>query len=202
MNPSLKPFVFLAPLLWSLLAPVPARAQDIGGMATTMIRDSALQGVQGRIAINVTAGDSNAQANAAALAMGSVAYATNAVHQSVDSRGMGTSTAALAVITDHAFAQANGLLAVNQASGTGNVQANLLAIAVGAEVEAVAESRLSATSAPIAPPGGIARARTREAIIADTAFDGARGLIQVNQTAGSGNATANQFVLIFQTGAK
>jgi hypothetical protein len=36
--------------------------------------------------------------------------------------------------------------------------------------------------------------------IDNTAFDGARGLIQVNQSAGSGNATANSFALRVETG--
>jgi hypothetical protein len=36
--------------------------------------------------------------------------------------------------------------------------------------------------------------------VADTAFRGARGIIQVNQSAGSGNATANSFAMRIMAG--
>src|SRR5690242_493869 len=87
-----------------------------------------------------------------------------------------------------------GCFRVNQASGSANAQANVIAIGIGADADALAESVLSSTASGIAP-ASVSRGTIREAAISDSAFRGARGLVQVNQSAGSGNRTANHFAL-------
>ncbi len=91
------------------------------------------------------------------------------------------------------------MLSINQSSGNANAQANVIAIGIGSQANAVAESVL-ATSAPrqAAPK----TARVREASVSEGAFHGARGVVQINQTAGSNNRTSNQFALQVQTGSK
>lgn len=179
------------------------------GVASSVINGAALSEVRGRFAVNIAAGDSNAQTNAAALAIGlgdSSVGAYAGVIAATDARVVnhpGVAASATAVIAEHAFANAVGMVSVNQTSGAGNAQANTVALGVGFEVGVVAESSLAATAPGVAPVGSPgAGPRLRGVSIADTAFAGSRGLVQVNQSAGSGNSTANNFALRVETGAK
>ncbi|MEX3704750.1 hypothetical protein AB3X92_28955 [Paraburkholderia sp. BR14317] len=92
---------------------------------------------------------------------------------------------------------ANGAMMVNQSAGVGNVQRNTALISSGAiGVVAVSDGELSAAAAQNGGQGQMAQAGgIREVRIDNAAFRNATGLVQVNQTAGAGNATANSFVL-------
>ncbi|CAJ0787536.1 hypothetical protein LMG7141_01952 [Ralstonia condita] len=79
-----------------------------------------------------------------------------------------------------AAAHATGRVAVNQASGTGNVQANLAALSTG-EAGIVSSQRIGP-----APWGLSASSR-----MAGSAFNGAAGLVSINQAGGAGNAQSN-----------
>jgi hypothetical protein len=61
---------------------------------------------------------------------------------------------------------------------------------------------LSATTSNVVPTGAGVGKSHQAVSINDTAFEGAHGLVQVNQSAGSGNSTANNFALQVQLGAK
>jgi len=195
-----------------LLAPAPAAKADDGipsvppYITTSVINGNALAQIKGRAAVNIVAGDSNVQANNAALAIGlgeTPAHALAGIRQSTNSGGTTVPGAAYAVIGDRAFSNASGMVSINQSSGVANAQANTAAFGLGFDADVVAESRLAATTSGMAPlaPGENTQ-RHRSAQISDSAFDGARGLVQVNQTAGSGNSTANNFALKAQLGAK
>lgn len=184
-----------------------ARAQSLlPSIATSAIESNALASVQGRAAVNIVAGDSNAQANNAALAAGlgvTSVHAYTGILQKMDLRQADALGVAHAVIGDQAFTNAAGLVSVNQASGVSNAQANTVAIGLGFEAAVVAESRLAVTTSGAASIDlDPARVRIRGASISDTAFTGARGLVQVNQSAGSGNSTANVFALKANVGVK
>lgn len=107
-------------------------------------------------------------------------------------------------IGHNAFRNASGIIAINQSSGNGNTQANLVAIAAGSmaevsidQLEHVSASQgMSANSSESTENPGNQIAR-----IADSAFSGARGIVQVNQLAGSGNRSANVFALSVSAGA-
>jgi len=171
----------------------------------SVISGNALANVQGRAAVNIVAGDSNLQANTAALAIGASEAQVSALAinvQRTDARQANYPGHAFATIGDRAFSGATGMVSINQASGAGNAQSNTAAFGLGFEAEVVAESVLAATTSRTAPAGaGAGDGRLRGVSIADTAFDGARGLVQVNQSAGSGNTTANNFALRVQAGA-
>lgn len=176
------------------------------GISNSVINGAALSGIRGRFAVNIAAGDSNAQTNAAAIAIGlsdTTAGAYAGVAQRADARQVAMPGVATASIADRAFTNAVGMVSINQTSGAGNAQANTVAFGMGFDVGVVAESVLSATASGVAPAGsrgGVASSRSVS--IADTAFEGSRGLVQVNQSAGSGNSTANNFALRVETGAK
>ncbi|HWX12210.1 MAG TPA: hypothetical protein VNZ04_09475, partial [Trinickia sp.] len=78
-----------------------------------------------------------------------------------------------------------------------NLQRNSVVLGTAATgVEALADSELSATAPHYGRTGPSALARgVREASIGNDAFKHASGIVQINQSAGAGNATANSFVL-------
>jgi len=178
---------------------------DIPSYMTQSIIDSnALSHVRGRFAVNMTAGDSNTQANTAAIALGTQnGPAIGIVNgmQVTGSQQTNLPDIAIATIGGQAFAHSSGLISVNQSSGVGNAQANGAAFAMGFE-EVVAESVLSAATSNAVPIDAGNSKRHQSVSIDDTAFHGAHGLVQVNQSAGSGNSTANNFALQVQLGAK
>lgn len=186
-----------------------ARGQDElpelpGYTAQSVIDSNALNGVRGRFAVNMAAGDSNAQANAAAVALGgqgNLAVGLIGGAQVIDLKQTDSPDTSVALIGNHAFAHSSGMISINQTSGTGNAQANGAALALGYK-EVIAESVLSATTSNAVPMDTKTGKSHQAASIHDTAFNGARGLVQVNQSAGSGNSTANNFALQVQSGAK
>ena len=78
------------------------------------------------------------------------------------------------------------------ASGSGNAEANLVSISVGKKINT---SDLGQNVAKIKNKSLYSGEFSD--IISDSAFSGARGLVQVNQSAGIGNGIANNFHLNF-----
>lgn len=158
---------------------------------------AALQGVAG---INLAAGSGNAQANVRVIALapgGAVASA----RQTLDASRADAQRDASAVLAGSAFDAVQGISGINQAAGSANAQLNVLAIgpgvalAIGQQVDnlALAATHVDAgmyptTSAVPAPP-------RREARVDGTALRAPSGVVQLNQTAGVGNASVNAIVL-------
>lgn len=83
-----------------------------------------------------------------------------------------------AIINGNTLTNATGVVAVNQTAGNGNVQSNVAVI--------------GKAGAPLVQQSATAlRGAAGTSSIADFAFAGATGILQVNQSAGSGNAQAN-----------
>lgn len=198
--------------LVATLSPLAALAQTATtphgqpGRDQAQISEGVGVGVSGRVAINQAAGVGNTQANLAAIAIAS------------DGRGIfdlqarqrtqaGQSPAlnpraASARIGAESFAGSQGLLSLNQAAGSGNAQLNLFAIGHGESAAAVASSIAGLNDAALAAVSGDNRTEgaqtpsaSREAAIDGAAFRGSQGVVQVNQTAGVGNASVNAIVL-------
>jgi len=92
-------------------------------------------------------------------------------------------TAQLVVAGGSIFAGASGTIGVNESAGIANQQINALAIGG----TSVSERRTSVTLG-----NGADHDRTA---IAPGAFSNARGIVQLDQTAGDGNAAINSFAL-------
>lgn len=197
-------------LFASLLPSLPAAIADDASMGlpyainNSMIDGNALSGARGRNVVNMAAGEANAQQNAAAIALNPNGVANVGLFSQQNLHQNSSTVPGLSVsgIGGNAFTNTVGALSINQTSGSGNAQVNGMAIGIGLDVNVMSESMLSnmSTGAGLAarePDGG-----TRSATIADSAFTGSRGLVQVNQSAGSGNSTANHFVLEFDLGTK
>lgn len=198
------------PLMLACLAAVsaPAAAQQALAPAASRahIGEAAGRDASGRLAINQSAGNGNVQANLAAIALspdglGLVGVqARQAVLAGARERG------ASALIDGAALRGGNGLVSVNQAAGSGNAQANLIGIGQGVAgfgglalaqgVAGLDDAALAAVagSTPVADPA--APAPLREAVIAGDALRDSRGVVQINQTAGVGNGSANAIVLL------
>ncbi|VVE87967.1 hypothetical protein [Pandoraea bronchicola] len=178
-------------------------AQDIwivnGELAGThaTIENGVAVGVTGALGVNQAAGVNNAQANSAVIANGG---GLTAGASSTNQQALVTSTtgAASAAIQGNAFSGTSGLTQVNQASGAGNLQRNATVIVTGdaSGVASVSDTALSAAISKGGPAGrNNLNDQYRTASISGDAFRGASGVVQVNQSAGIGNVTANVFVL-------
>jgi hypothetical protein len=172
--------------------PVPRDRSVIGGVA-----GNGLRGVAG---VNVAAGIGNAQANVRAISAAAGGTGAVSAHQRVATTGLEAQRDARAVLTGAALGASDGLLGLNQAAGSANAQLNVFVAAPGATAafaQHIDNASLAATQASTAPtpPDDSARAPLRQARIEGAAIGGATGVVQVNQTAGAGNASANVIVL-------
>lgn len=94
-----------------------------------------------------------------------------------------------AFIGDQAGANSQGRIAVNQAAGAGNAQANLAAFAYSSEGLGMADTR-SLQSATPAQRNAAARAT-----IDGSAFNNSSGALSLNQVAGSSNLQLNTIAI-------
>ncbi|CAM2178898.1 ESPR domain-containing protein [Paraburkholderia sacchari] len=172
-----------------------AQAQVSVG-ATAVIAPNAATSTTGALAVNEAAGLDNVQANQLTITSGGSVANVNLDEQGATTRARLGNASAL--IGSGAFSNTSGAMMVNQSAGVGNIQRNSAQISTGAlGVALVSDGELSSASATNGGMGnqpGETRG-IREVRIDGAAFRNATGLVQVNQTAGAGNATANSFVL-------
>ncbi|TBR13192.1 MAG: hypothetical protein EPO46_03255 [Lysobacter sp.] len=167
-----------------------------------VIEGNAGTALSGIASINMAAGRGNAQANVGAITLGAggnaMAMASQATEVAADDLGRDAS----ARITGNALSLGTGVLAVNQAAGAANAQLNLFAIAAcDADAlvffaQAIDTAALAAVSSGNSlEPEALSPAAVREARIDAGAITRPQGVLQLNQTAGVGNASANAIVL-------
>jgi hypothetical protein len=179
-----------------LLMASAGHADGIGYVTVSVVDGEVASHTRGRIAVNQAAGDANQQVNAAAIAISAqAASAAVDVGQKIHGFSGNVPDVAVARIGQNAFAGASGLIAVNQTSGVANAQSNSVAVAMGINGE-VGDKALSAT---LPDAAGLVRAGASSGLrivgVEDTAFRNARGVVQLNQTAGAGNSSSNNFAL-------
>ncbi len=100
------------------------------------------------------------------------------------------------VIEDRAYRQAEGWLSINQAAGLGNVQSNTFSVALGVAASDLSDASLQQVQAGKQGLSGTedsSQGSSRRVEINASTFVDARGVIQVSQSAGTGNATRNSF---------
>lgn len=198
MTKKMKPFTLYVALVLCVGAGhgVAAHAQSIDRAAqgdSVLIDSEALSGSRGRIALNAAAGLNNQQANAASVAIGSHSTTFASVGQSApDTVLRSSSVDNQAWILNGVMGAAHGLLSINQASGDQNRQSNTMRVEI-ADVATSSDDVLAATVSgqPAAPRPAANPTGRREVGIAEGAFSGANGIVQINQAAGMQNVTAN-----------
>jgi hypothetical protein len=168
-----------------------ARAQVLGD--TTVIGPNSGVNNIGAVSINEVAGVGNQQTNEALVTdiPGQMSVNQSSIGNFVNTRDKGT-----AIISDAAFSLSSGLIQVSQASGAGNVEANAAFVGVSSTGSALTAISLSQLRSGFAPPNPNAEFQGTYSI-APTAFTGTSGLVQVQQTAGTNNVTANSVAVNF-----
>ncbi|WP_256777523.1 MULTISPECIES: hypothetical protein [unclassified Stenotrophomonas] len=197
-----------------IAAPLPLCAQQADDYAamlsylnTSRIDGRALSGAEGAITVNMVAGDLNQQANLLGIANGRNAHiAVNARQQQADNQVIGDGPLhASASIGGQALNGASGVAMINQASGTGNATRNVVTATLAQQGIRESNDAALAASGALASAGGqgaVNRGRpagTRSVAVEGTALQGFDGVLQLNQIAGSGNATANQLSISVQS---
>lgn len=176
----------------------------LGWLAATRIDGQALGQARGVIGVNQAAGDGNQQLNARAIVIGDNAQAQIAVLQQARHDRLQAPAHAQATIADQALAGASGLLAINQASGSGNTAVNAVALALAQQgIREASDEFLSSSAIASAgvqtdhDPQGPATL-TRKVGVDGSALQGFEGVLQLNQVAGMGNATENRLLISVQ----
>ncbi|MGG2397835.1 adhesin [Pseudomonas sp. SH1-B] len=174
----------------ALMACISAHADSINARI-----DSSGQDYQGNLAINQAAGVLQQQVNSRALSVGGHGMSTTTIVQVQENLPHVTSPLdTQASISGNSFSNGRGIVGVNQAAGIANQQINSTRVVLIAVPESLDDSVLAQSvtrsndpisTAPM--PGG-----ERHVDISNEAFAGSRGVVQVNQSAGIGNRTANQ----------
>ena len=188
-----------------------ARAQNVAdgynGMlsylsADTRIDGSALAGANGSIKINQAAGELNLQANLHNMASGGRAQANVDASQLQQANRFSAPTLATATIGGNALAGASGIASINQASGGGNTELNSVSAVLAAQGIREASDEAMAASGALASAGdqpAISDPRTTRRVgVEASALRGFDGVLQLNQIAGSGNATENRLSISVQ----
>jgi hypothetical protein len=177
--------------------PAPVPPATAGEQHRSVIGSGALTGASGRVATNQAAGTGNMQSNQAVMAVGPGA----AAHSSASAEMYGPvaidpHASYSARIESKAMSNMSGLVSVNQASGAGNAQMNLITVVVGDPIGTADDSALS-HAAPTARTGGAgATARVAPVVgLAPDALAGSRGVLQLNQVAGGGNASSTELTV-------
>jgi len=186
-------------LAWALLgcASFALHAQTLPAQvdAAALIGNGAVTGATGVVAINETSGLDNAQANQGVITNGQTPI--NLIGSLQSAATDAKTVAAKSAIGSNAFSDTSGLIEVNQSAGVGNLQRNSAVIGTGpVEAEIVSDSVLSATTAK---SGSLEKSGdnhdVREVSIGSDALKNVSGIVQINQTAGTGNVSSNSFVL-------
>lgn len=202
-------YPWLRASLWLLggFAALSAGAQTAAANEQARIQQGAATGLSGRIAINQAAGVGNVQANQAAIAMAERGHGVFDLQGRQQTQGGDRQRSASARIEGQAFTNVSGVLSLNQAAGSGNAQLNLFAIGHGDGMPAadliagLDDTALAAVAGDNLTEGAGASPMVRTATIDRDAFRGSQGVVQVNQTAGVGNASLNAIVLQLPGGA-
>jgi len=151
------------------------------------------QHYSGNLMLNQAAGNGMQQANVRVINIGELSRSAVQVQQAMSSiapESVGLNAAAQ--IEGASFSQGHGALGVNQSSGLANQSINVFRLTLSAMPENMDDSILSQNAAPtmnsdaVVPQQGERRVETD-----DRAFAGSSGVVQLNQSAGVGNRTAN-----------
>ena len=197
----------LGMLMLSALAAIGgARASDegyaemLGYLAQTRIDGQALTGSRGAIAVNMSAGDLNQQANLRAIAVGANAQTQVDLRQKSDNDTFDLPLQASATIGGSALSGAGGIASINQASGSGNAEFNAVSLVLAEQgiretPDLLLSSSVSASAERQTVPGPAGRTASRNVAVEATALRGFEGVLQLNQIAGSANAIGNTLVL-------
>lgn len=198
MNLSFTKHAHLLPILLLAISQVEAEERLFPGTNTALIDSAAMSHSQGIVGLNQAAGANNLQSNLRGIGINqdgasSAVVATSLSQTSPVGPRMGGQLLTEARVASAAFVNSIGILSVNQVAGVGNNQGNLINIGSGHHGEVLSDRALS-DSLALTPQTVLAEHRSRDGhkvSIDGSAFTGTKGIVQLNQTAGTGNQSAN-----------
>jgi hypothetical protein len=158
-----------------------------------VIASNAFQSVPGSLHVNEAAGNANAQGNLAVVSDGAPIAVPRMIQHATTSPAIGGASAS---IRDFAFAAVSGLVQINQTAGSGNAQGNLAIVQIAVPAHLLSDETLAGAMPvqTVVQHGSRPTGLTNTVGVDASALHG-KGIVQINQTAGSGNATANGFLL-------
>lgn len=169
---------------------------------TAHLQSGSVTNSQGRISVNVAAGNGNQQLGDAVVAIGDTTSSTEWVHQ-INENGSSVDRSTRIVLDDGAVTDNEGMLSLNVTAGSHNQSANLAQISIATN-GALSDQLLEQSRASIEPTGGTgdpATARNDTVVVGDNALSGNSGLAQINLVGGERNSSANLFQLNISAGA-
>ena len=175
-------------------------AEMLGYLAQTRIDGNVLTGSRGAIALNMSAGDLNQQANLRAIAIGTNAQTQMDVRQRSGDDLYDVPVHASASIGGSALSGAGGIASINQASGSGNAEFNAVSLVLAEQgiretPDSLLSSNVSASAERQSVPSLAGKTASRKVAVEATALRGFEGVLQLNQIAGSANQTGNVLTL-------
>ncbi|MDD1507486.1 adhesin [Pseudomonas sp. CNPSo 3701] len=154
--------------------------------------DAAGSAYQGNLSVNQAAGDLQQQANVRVISVGGTGVSASTVRQSIDQLPAGSAARnTQANIDGNAFSGGNGVVGVTQAAGVGNQQVNVLSVTLLAAPQSLDDSVLAQSVTRADESFSATPVGERRAQMSNEAFSGSRGVVQLNQSSGIGNRTAN-----------
>jgi hypothetical protein len=155
--------------------------------------DNSFKQFSGINSINQAAGQHHQQANTRQLTIGKLPDTSLTIRQTQHANGVASQGVNAQVrIQGHSFSQSTGITGLNQSAGIANQNINALRISVGATPESLDDLALSQTAANLTPLNDTGTAGGQRLVeTSDRSFAGSRGVVQLNQSAGVGNRTAN-----------
>ncbi|WP_068827882.1 hypothetical protein [Pseudomonas sp. BMS12] len=174
-----------------LAVTVPVLAENAQPPQMNASIDDTVKSYRGNLMINQAAGDQHQQINARAISAGDHGSASTSLVQG-HGASSGAAIDARARILGASFTNGSGVAGINQSAGVGNQQINAFRLATDAAPESLDDSVLQQNAAPATLSGmGVPGSGERMVELDDRAFAGSRGVVQLNQSAGIGNRTAN-----------
>lgn len=154
--------------------------------------DASASGYQGNLSVNQAAGDLQQQANVRLISVGGAGASASTIRQALAPLPAGSAARSTAASIDgNAFSGGSGALGVNQAAGLGNQQANVLSVTLLAAPQSLDDSVLAQSVTRADESFSATPVGERRAEMSNEAFSGSRGVVQLNQSSGIGNRTAN-----------
>jgi hypothetical protein len=174
-------------------------ADDYGYLNDSVITNNALSNIKGILGVNQAAGDFNLQANARAITDAQVGQAAAEIRQVSLLAGARSADVSTTSIGENAFQNTVGLLSINQASGSGNLEANSIVISPNILHGELSDDLLAQASLDVASFGDTEERKSSDTFrtvnVDETAFRGVRGVLQLNQAAGMHNVTQNRVIM-------
>lgn len=155
------------------------------------IEPDSLSNISGIIGVNIAAGDNNAQVNIRSITVGKNVQGLSS--SQMKTFALSDNDAASVSIEANALTNARGLVSVNQAAGSGNIQINDIAIALGKNIQINSESLLMVhIPQTVEQENNNQQTRNKKVSLDSSSLKGASGAIQLNQIAGHGNIAVNR----------